>query len=212
MKTQKILAIILVATLSVNSLFAQSVFASSKNTNIEYNLYDEEKNETVNIDGVNYTYKYTYKNGNRVTIITNDTNNNIEELLYDESSSNMYLNGELITTNQTESTQQQLLSSRAYYVWQTLSSDSSYISWGKATTAAVLAGMIATALGSLGAAGVIAAMGTAALGVIAAQTSGGTVYNTLQMYTAPFMNPQYRTVWGFKAGTGDYYGDYIYNW
>ena len=69
--------------------------------------------------------------------------------------------------------------------------------------------MIAVYLGTLKAAGVIAAMGTTALGVLAASSGGGTVNVELQWFYAPFVTPQYRYIWSFKASTGDKYGPYI---
>ena len=92
--------------------------------------------------------------------------------------------------------------------WESLQTSSHYISWGEATTKAVIAGMIAIYLGSLGTKGVIAAMGVGALGVIAANSSGGTVRTELQWYHSLFYT-QYRYVWSFEASTGDVYGPYI---
>lgn len=116
----------------------------------------------------------------------------------------------MIVTNQEDV---QSPSTRAYYVWETKSSSSSYISWLKAATVSALIGMITAKLGGMvGAAAVKASMGTTVLGILAGAAGGGTVYNKIQMFRAPFTNPQYRTVWAFKASTGDRYGDYIYHW
>lgn len=181
---------------------------------IENDIYAEKEIETINIDGINYTYKYYYKNGNRVINITNDSNDDIEELVFNNSDSTIYINEEAVATMGTvehQSNESSLL--RAYYVWETKSKSTSYISWIKGVSVGALAAIIASEiLGGVGASVVIARIGSTALGVFAASSAGGTVYNTLQMYQAPFTTPQYRTLWGFKAPTGDYYGDYIYHW
>ena len=93
--------------------------------------------------------------------------------------------------------------------WETLSNETHYVSWAKGTTVAVVAGVIAIYLGSLGVAGVIAAMGTGALSILAASAIGGTVYLKLQWFQAAFVAPQYRYLWSFKASTGDKYGTYV---
>ena len=89
--------------------------------------------------------------------------------------------------------------------------DSEYITWGKGISTAALAASISVVLGFLGPAGVIAAMGTSAVGVIAAGAIGGTVNVELQMYQLPLVAPQYRYIWSFKASTGDFYGPYLYH-
>ena len=98
--------------------------------------------------------------------------------------------------------------------WEILSTSSHYISWTQGTTVAVavVAGAIAVYLGSLGTAGVIAAMETAALSAIASSSVGGTLYVELHMYSVPFVTPQYRFVWTFTASTGDPYGPYYYHY
>lgn len=180
--------------------------------NQQEDVYAEKKVEIITIDGINYTYKYCYENGNKVITIINDSNNNIEKIVQDKISKDIYLNNELVMTEKETIYEESFFSPRAYYEWETKSSSSTYISWGKATTAAALAAIIATKVGTLGPKGVIAAMGIGALGVIASQCAGGRVYTKIQMFRAPLTNPQYRTIWAFKASTGDYYGDYIYHW
>lgn len=71
----------------------------------------------------------------------------------------------------------------------------------------MVAGAIAIALGSVGGAAIIAAMGAGTLGVLAAQSSGGTVYYELQMERYNGL-AQYRYLISFTANTGDAYGPY----
>ena len=223
MRNKKIALLALATITSTNLLIAQPAFAFSQNkvtVNAEdsYNesdWYAENKIETVYIENTQYTYLYHYENANKTITITNNLNDTIEKIMIDQSS-NMYLNGNLIesyTQSVDNKEENPMRSSLARASWQTLgNTEKSYISWGQATTAATLAALIAGKVGSLGPSGVIAAMGIAALGAIAGQCAGGTVYYTLQVYQAPFTTPMYRSLWGFKASTGDYYGDYIYTW
>ncbi len=183
---------------------------SFESFNKQQDFYAEKKVETINIDGINYKYSYSYENNDKVITITNNSNNNIEKVVQDKTG-DIYLNDEIVISEKENIKEQSPINSRAYYEWETKSYSNYYISWAKATSAATLAAIIATKVGTLGPYGVIAAMGIGALGVIASQCAGGRVYVKIQMYRAPFTNPQYRTIWGFKAGTGDYYGNYIYH-
>ena len=71
--------------------------------------------------------------------------------------------------------------------------------------------MISVALGfGIGGAAVIGAIGSDGISVLAASGTGGTVYMELYMYTAPFIQPQYRYQWTFTAYTGSKYGPYYY--
>lgn len=147
------------------------------------------------------------ENGNRAVTITNNINNNIDKIIYDIESSIMYLNGKVFSTFVNNNNALYHSNDITADGWKILSTDSHYISWREA-----IAGMIAVYLGTLGTAGVIAAMGTTALGIIAANSSGGTLYVELHSYSAPFVTPQYRFVWTFTASTGDSYGPYYYHY
>ena len=76
-------------------------------------------------------------------------------------------------------------------------------------TPAAVAAAISVVLGSIGGSAVIAAMGFAALSVIASGTVGGTVRYKLQRLHVPPSTYMHRYVWSFTASTGDYYGEYI---
>lgn len=163
------------------------------------NFYIDNKIETVNIDGITYAYYFYYENGNRAITITNDSTNNIDTIVYDEVSSTIYLN----TGFHALVKSQPSMLSTVSIGWETLSKSSDYISWAKGTSVAIIAGMIAIYVGTLGPAVVIAAMGTGALSVLAASSVGGTVYVEAQMFSVPLVAPQYRYIWSFKASTGD---------
>lgn len=205
MKKSRRLLTMLLAVVLMFSFTIQPAFAATS-VGTAYDLYTNEESETVNIDGTSYTYRYYYENGDRAIDIVNNESGHIDKLVYDETASEMYLNGSQISmVDCTASTPAPAYTDG----WESLGTSSHYISWGEATTAAVVAGMIAIYLGSLGTAGVIAAMGVGALGIIAANSSGGTLTAELQWYHVPLVTPQYRYIWSFTAGTGDTYGPYV---
>ena len=156
-------------------------------------------------------YNYFYEDGKRVVTITNNTDIHIDKLVYDTTTSIMYLNGEIFWMPDDDMIQLQSGGMTADG-WEILSTSSHYISWLQGTSVAVVAGAIAAFLGTLGTAGVIAAMGTAALSALAASTSGGTLYVELHMHSVPLVTPQYRFVWTFTASTGDSYGPFYYHY
>lgn len=188
----KIIATILTVFLSMSNILIQPVFATSYQ-NTKCDLYAQKASETVTIEGIDYTYHYFYEGENRVITITNNRDNSTDKIVYNTKSNITYINND----------------AQPIASWQTLSKESNYVSWAKGTTVAVVAGAIAVALSGLGAAGVIAAMGTTALGVLAAAAIGGTVNLELQWYYAPPAATQYRYLWSFKASTGDRYGTYV---
>lgn len=204
MKMGKRLFTMLLSVLLMFSLTIQPAFAATT-MGASYDLYANEESETLYIEGISYTYNYYYENGFRAIDVVNNENGHIDKIVYDEVDGTILLNeDQFVVVDNIAST----LDLGFTDGWESLDTSSHYISWGEATTAAVIAGMIAIYLGSLGTAGVIAAMGVGALGVIAANSSGGTLTVELQWYHSLFYT-QYRYIWSFKASTGDTYGPYI---
>lgn len=204
MKKSRRLLIMLLAVFLTFSLTIQPVFGATT-VGVVSDLYATEQSEMVYIDGDSYTYNYYYENGSRAIDIINNQSGHIDKIVYNQAENIIYLNeDQLAVIDNTAST----LDLGFTDGWESLQTSSHYISWGEATTKAVIAGMIAIYLGSLGTKGVIAAMGVGALGVIAANSSGGTVRTELQWYHSLFYT-QYRYVWSFEASTGDVYGPYI---
>lgn len=98
--------------------------------------------------------------------------------MYDETNGIFYLNGEKIAEIIEESRNDEVQKNsflKAAPAYTYLGAKSKKISWGKATTAVVLASMIATVLGYIGGAAIIGAVGAASLGVIALAASNGVV-------------------------------------
>ncbi len=187
----------------------------------EVDLYAEEKTETINIDGINYTYNYFYdEDGNRAITILNESTGIGDIVTYEIESSNVYLNDEVVAMfgfnaqqnlyNDLESHLPQTFSNDNWIYW---GSSSNRITWGQGTDVAVLAAIIASGISSLGAtigaSSVIGVMGAGTLGVIAGCAIGGTVYTTTYKFNSIFVN-QIRIDWSFTASTGDSYGTYMH--
>lgn len=186
-------------------IFTIPTFAASITT-ANYNLYTNEESETVMIDGTSYTYQFYYINGNRAVDIINNDSGHIDKLVYNSTTSEMYLNDKQFSTiNNITSIPSPAFTNG----WESLGTSSHYVSWAQGTTAAIVAGAIAIYLGSLGPAGVIAAIGIGVLGILASSSSGGTITVEGQWLYLPLTAPQYRFIWSFTAGTGDKYGPYV---
>lgn len=199
----------------VVTLVPTKVFASEKDINNEIDMYAQNVTENVNIEGVNYTYEYYYDSeGERSVLITDTTNSVSNVLTYNEESSTFYLDDEKIGEVETVFEKDSKLdesSPLSRLSWQLQGTYHNKISWIRGTRTAIVAGAVATYLGTLGAAGVIAAMGAAALGTLAAQTIGGTLHRTL--YRAKTGTRQhYKYNWSFVASTGQRFGTYTYQY
>lgn len=202
-KSQKILATILTIIFCLNICIIPTYAADSPSSTFSLN----NTSEIVEIEGTNYKYDFYMEAGMRTVSITNMSTNAVDIVAYNPATSTMYLNGSVFAEKIENSITPRSLGTTADG-WEILSKDSHRITWAQGTTVAVVAGALAIYLATLGPAGVIAAMGTGTLGVLAASSSGGTLYVELDMYTAPFVTPQYRYVWSFTASTGDKYGPY----
>ena len=163
--------------------------------------------EIIEIENTEYKYEYFMEDGMRVVTITNMSTNSIDKITYNPITGAAYLNNSLFAERIKSSANTKSLGYTADG-WEILARDSYYITWSQGTTIAIVAGAIAVYLGSLGAGGVIAAMGAAALSVLAACCAGGTLDLELHMYSMPFVETQYRYKWSFTANTGESYGPY----
>lgn len=212
-KTSLFVVMTLILSL-VGLSFTPTVSAASNQSEDDSNmddLYLNQESETVSIDDTSYTYDYSYEDNKRVINITNNDDNSVEKVAYDEDNSTVYYNGEALYTEKEEND----IKPSSYAVnstdtWKPVNSSSEYISWARGISAAALAAIIAAPLASLGAAGVISAIGTGALGTIAAGSSGGNVQIQLQKLTPKIGASQYRYAWWFAPSTGEHYGPFYY--
>ena len=160
----------------------------------------------------NEVYVFTnslVRNGNTKTIITNLTTNTSDVLTTNADSTKFYLNGGLVATVSeqpvNEFPQPNALARSGSFTY--IGTTTKNITWLQSTTVAVVAGLIAIAVGNIGAAAVITAMGSATLSILAAQSSGGKVTTkTYEMRTPSVVT--YKFVWTFTASTGNSYGPF----
>ena len=210
---KKLLALTLIFSFCATMLFPNTVYAQTNiQANVQYSkdIYALELEETINIEGTNYTFSYLYENDNRIIYVPNDINSNIDKIYYDEESNIGYLNGQPCFKKITSSDSKDP-SIIPFGGWETVGTDSVYISWGAATTAEGIAAMISAALGLIGTAGVIAAMGLAPLISLVGNAGGATIYIEEQTLHMAFEPPRRRYLWTFVASTGDSYGPFIIN-
>lgn len=180
---------------------------------LQVNKESTEGVEIVNIDGTNYTFYYDYSSNGRMITITNDKSRDVDVVFYDVEGSLLYLNEEII--GRAIVSDEAHLTGYSVYAddgWKLLAADTYIISWAAGATAAAVAAAIAAYLGTLGAAGVVAAMGTTALGAIAAAAIGGELYVEVSMFHVPPITPTYRYEWTFTPTTGETYGPYSYTY
>jgi hypothetical protein len=190
------------------SLLPSSAFAEGLPHNF-VDLYGANSCETVVIEGVTYQFIFSYDvAGNRTISITNTVDGAVDVVVCDESSATLFVNGEPVGTfiylvgDSRSATVTQAL--RAGYVY--LYPFSTFISWSGGVAVAVLAAMIAAAAPVLGPAGVLAAMGSAALTVLASMAAGATVSGDLYQFQPASPPYHYQLQWKLKVSEGSTYG------
>lgn len=196
---KKFLTIITAFTLAVVMVCTQPIKVCAATAGAD--MYAQRATEELVIDDVTYTLHYFYEDGKRAISIENSKNSRVEKVTYDPATETM---------SYYEGADGQLEPNSSSGDWILMGSSSHRVTWGEGMSAAAVAAAIAAGLGFLGAAGVIAAMGTAALGVLAAGATGGTIYLTTYYMNVPYQGTQYLYVWSFTANTGDSYGPYQY--
>lgn len=202
---KKSLSIVLVLALFVSSLFIEpeTVFAMDFHDNIK-SVIDEkgEIEESIIIEDNIFVYTTGYYDGNRYIKIRNVTTNHEDYILCEQNT--ILLNGEAIGWIGQFGQINGLTNSG----WITIESGSEYITTGNAASAAVLAGVIAIALGSLATPGmVIAAMSIGTLSILASMSSGMTITYTLSMMSTTIAI-NYRYNWSVRTSLNELYGPY----
>lgn len=219
-----------------------NAFAGELNTkdnepiaNNERDVYSEKFEETVSIEGISYTYKYYYnENGDESISILNNKTSTVETVTYDDESSNFYLDDKKIAEVQTvdddtygsvttRSKRSVTTASKrsAKNGFKCLGTRHKEITWERAVKGAVVAGVIAVAMGGLGGALalgkaatvglVIASCGSTTLGIIAGASYGGMLHWTTWRKNTRLAD-NYRIDWSFKAPGGKRYGTYHYHY
>lgn len=199
----------------VVALVPSNVFASEKGNEKETDMYSQNVTENVNIEGVNYTYEYYYDNNGQRNILITDTANSVSNTLtFNEQNSTFYLDNEKLGEVKTVLEKDSELENSAPQTrlnWKLQGTYHNKITWSRGTTVAVVAGAIAVYLATLGAAGVIAAMGSGSLSVLASNAIGGTLHRTLYRATTG-SRVHHKYNWSFVASTGQRFGTYTYQY
>lgn len=214
---KKSITVSLCAVMTVVAIPCMDIFADEVNsndneviTNNQKDLYAENFEETVDIDGINYTYKYYYnEDGDRSVLVSNDKNSTVETITYDDETSTFYSNdrkiAEVGTVNDETYDASDSIQPRG---WKLMGTHSKYIKWYEGIVAGSVAVVIASAIGNIvSASAIITSCGMGVLGVIAAGSIGGTLYWTSWNYnTQSVMN--FKHDWAFKTPNGERYGTF----
>lgn len=219
-KSQQTLAVLLMISVLTCTIFTNAAYASIVSTGdaqayYGIDVYEEEFVETINIEGINYTYYYSYNEDGKPTIvIKNDIDTSVDKLVFDKQSSNVYLNNEVFgsfeSVTNTLNNEKSNFDSRSGYTF--IGSDSMKITWGTAATVAVIAGIIAGGIAAISglpgmtAASVIATIGSSIIGAWVGISVGGTLYTSLYQ-KIDLWEITHRSDWGLSIN-GEYYGDY----
>ena len=138
--------------LCMNIILVPTAYASEPQNGMSTLFSESGTTEILTIDGVHYTYNRFLRNGDHVTIITNDANSTIEEIVFDVDSSVIYYNNVKVAVIPHSSTDDPVSTLR--FTWRTITKDDIRITWAQGLTAAGLAELIASTvsnrLGSLG--------------------------------------------------------------
>lgn len=197
------------------ALVPSKAFADEKGIESETDMYAQHVTENVNIEGVNYKYEYYYDSkGERNILVTNTATSESNILTYNEKTSTIYLDNEKLGEVKTvfeNDPELKDISRSPRLAWTLQGTFHNTISWGKGTTVAMVAGAIAVYLATLGTAGVVAAMGSGSLSVLASNTIGGTLHRTLYRSTSGSL-VHHKYNWSFVANTGQRFGTYTYQY
>lgn len=204
MKKRYILISVLIAAVLFITI-PSTAFAEASHLNVSKEISDiNARTEIVLID--NISYKYTYfsdpSTANTLIIILNTSTRETDVVTINNG--RVYLDGKIVGSIEAkESMTENAIPKASSSSWVQIGSGKKYVSWAKGTATAVVAAIIAGAIGSP--VSVVIALGV--ISVIAAQCSGGTVYYTVYKRQAGKIT-NYKWVWSFKASTGDKYGPY----
>lgn len=215
-------SLFLVTMMLVLSLFfvPTATFAQTATDHQNQPTYYDNGNDTnsnnnnsniVAIEGHLYEFTDTQVSSNEAIQIK-DLKTGHTDLVY-KIDSNVYLNGEIVGTIETETTK--VDSNTALYndsmlrasSWKKVGSRTKRVSWKKGVSVAVVAVIIGSALGKIGGAAIIASTGVGAISVIAGASIGGKVKYTLYKSKVGKYT-RYKWHWRFIATTGEKFGPY----
>lgn len=181
---------------------------------VEKDIYGAGMEETINIEGINYTYKYYYgEDGSREIRVENNANDEVEIIKYDEDASEVLVNDEVVATvsdveeiTDTEENMGLGVQTSKASRWKYIGTIKKKFSWKKNIAVSTAAGVIASVIPLVNAATVMAKIGLGVLSGLAKYSVKGTVtIKTYQLKAGKVTNNKF--VWTVVAN-GKKYGPY----
>lgn len=202
-----------ITSLFMAVIMSATCLAGATNSYASDNKYNTDESEILIFDGNEYQYVDEYIDGKEITHIINLTENTEDILYYDEANGTIYLNNKPIAYVEDAISSENIFSEYGtspfadnYWKWHDTSTK--HITWIQGVTAAILAGIIAAVIPTVGKATVIAKIGLNALGVVAAACAGAYVDCVAYTHVLSDGKVQLRYDWTFRPSTGDKYGPY----
>lgn len=206
----KFLAMILIVTVLVCSVFPQQANASVMNT-FNNDIYEQRFKENITFENVTYTLNYSYdENRNRTITIYDPTNNSTDVVKYVEKDETAYLNNKEFAKFDFQN-EKKLENAVPYASWRHLGDDTVTVEWDDAATAVAIAAAIAAAVGicalvapaAVTAGAVLSAIGpTIVAGWVGISVGGTADMSFYQM--VEFGTVQYRMEWSMKVNGKTY--------
>lgn len=216
---KKLFKTLIALTLCSILSFGLTVHAADNDLEIEIQksekeIYGNNLEETININGINYTYNYYYdKDGNRTIRTTNNSTKHVDIIKYDKETSEILLNDEVIVSSNNISDSTTLekninKTSRANR-WKYIGTKKKNFSWKKNELVSNVAASLAMAIPGVTVKQVIAQMGLTLLSQLAKTSTKGTVTTkTYQLKAGKLTNNKYVATLvanGKKRGTYTFY-------
>ncbi len=210
---KKVTALVLCSVLCMGTT-AYASEESSVILEVEKDIYGAGMEETINIEGINYTYKYYYgEDGSREIRVENNANDEVEIIKYDEDASEVLVNDEVVATvsdveeiTDTEENMGLGVQTAKASRWKYIGTIKKKFSWKKNIAVSTAAGVIASVIPLVNAATVMAKIGLGVLSGLAKYSVKGTVtIKTYQLKAGKVTNNKF--VWTVVAN-GKKYGPY----
>ena len=171
---KKVTALVLCSVLCMGTT-AYASEESSVILEVEKDIYGAGMEETINIEGINYTYKYYYgEDGSREIRVENNANDEVEIIKYDEDASEVLVNDEVVATvsdveeiTDTEENMGLGVQTAKASRWKYIGTIKKKFSWKKNIAVSTAAGVIASVIPLVNAATVMAKIGLGVLSGLA---------------------------------------------
>ena len=190
--------ILALACIQVFPVHAQSAVIQNDNTI---------SNESFEIAGVKYSCNSVLdEEGNRTSYLYNHNDGTLETIYFNYITGSIFINGrEVAKINYTPATGIQQYDAN----WILLKSETSQVTWEESISLAAAAVILGGAIGQLGGAAVIAAMGIEVLGVIVSSCNKAIVTTSVYKFNSSTIT-QFKYIWTIKPDGGNTYGPFYY--